>query len=283
MIAALLRWAERPEPLQIGTVEVSRDRLAFTVGTVVVIEVVFWTLQLFYMCVGRSRRLAARKIQNRQPEPSAKLMRDCLVDICVGHFLIRPPLLFLGWGAFEYCGISMSVHGWPAATTALWQLLVCMAVDDFLFYWTHRLLHHRLIYKHVHKQHHQFRHSVALAVEYAHPIEDLLCNTLVTIAGPLLLGAHVSVFWAYVGLKLWQSIDAHSGYDLPFPLTPWSAIRWMDCAPAHDFHHAHNAGNYGGYTIFWDWLCGTDRPYREHLRKLEQPMQQESCGKKHKA
>ena len=43
--------------------------------------------------------------------------------------------------------------------------------------------------------------------------------------------------------KLWQSIDAHSGYDLPFPLSPWSAIKYMDCAPAHDFHHSHNHGN----------------------------------------
>jgi hypothetical protein len=40
-----------------------------------------------------------------------------------------------------------------------------MQIDDCLFYWSHRLMHHRLLYKHIHKQHHQFRHCVALAVE----------------------------------------------------------------------------------------------------------------------
>ena len=37
-------------------------------------------------------------------------------------------------------------------------------------------------------------------------------------------------------------------------------------ARAHDFHHSHNAGNYGGFFMFWDWACGTDAAYRRHLR-----------------
>ena len=66
-------------------------------------------------------------------------------------------------------------------------------------------------------------------------------------------------------LKLAQSIDAHSGYDLPFPLSIWSAVDVMDCAPAHSFHHSRNTGMYGGYFVFWDRLCGTDASYRTHL------------------
>ena len=82
-----------------------------------------------------------------------------------------------------------------------------------------------------------------------------------TVGGPLLLRAHVSVVLLYPCLKIWQSIDAHSGYDLPAPLSPWSFVQFMDCAPAHDFHHSHCggpsdtkvSGNYGGYFVFWDW------------------------------
>ena len=64
-------------------------------------------------------------------------------------------------------------------------------------------------------------------------LTHLECLAIVVIAEHIL----------YTGAKLWQSIDAHSGYDLPFPLSPWSAIKYMDCAPAHDFHHSHNHGN----------------------------------------
>jgi hypothetical protein len=36
-------------------------------------------------------------------------------------------------------------------------------------------------------------------------VEDLLSNTLSTVAGPLALGCHVSTTWAYFAMKLWQS------------------------------------------------------------------------------
>jgi hypothetical protein len=32
----------------------------------------------------------------------------------------------------------------------------------------------------------------------------------------------------------------------------------------HDFHHSHFLGSYGSFFCFWDWLCGTDVPYRAH-------------------
>lgn len=123
------------------------------------------------------------------------------------------------------------------------------------------------IYKHVHKKHHRFRHPVGIAVAYAHPLEDVLVNTAGTVVGPVLLGSHLAVLWLYIGLKLWQSIDAHSGFNLPFPLSPFSALRYMDCAPAHDFHHSHNVGNFGGFFVFWDTLMGTDQLYLAHLSK----------------
>ena len=53
---------------------------------------------------------------------------------------------------------------WPAIPIIIKQLLVCLFLEDFLFYWIHRLLHHRLIYKYVHKRHHEFKQNVGIAV-----------------------------------------------------------------------------------------------------------------------
>jgi sterol desaturase/sphingolipid hydroxylase (fatty acid hydroxylase superfamily) len=52
------------------------------------------------------------------------------------------------------------------------------------------------------------------ATEFAHPVEDVLVNMLGTILGPLLLGAHPLVFIAYVELKSYQSMEAHSGFNV---------------------------------------------------------------------
>ena len=37
-----------------------------------------------------------------------------------------------------------------------------------------RLLHHRLLYKHMHKIHHEWQAPIAMAANYAHPIEHIL-------------------------------------------------------------------------------------------------------------
>ena len=118
-----------------------------------------------------------------------------------------------------------------------------MLADDTLFYWSHRALHHPSIYKYIHKKHHMFKKPVAIATEYCHPVEDFISNTLSTVIGPLLMKTHASVFFFYTTFKLVQSLDAHSGFNLPF--SPFSILDSMDCAPAHDFHHTHNVGNYG--------------------------------------
>ena len=65
-------------------------------------------------------------------------------------------------------------------------------------------MHHPSIYKYIHKKHHTFKKPIAIATEYAHPIEDFISNTLSTVLGALLLKSHASIFWYYTTLKLWQ-------------------------------------------------------------------------------
>jgi sterol desaturase/sphingolipid hydroxylase (fatty acid hydroxylase superfamily) len=51
----------------------------------------------------------------------------------------------------------------------------------------------------------------------------------------------------------------HTGYELPF----WP----NDIARFHVYHHAHNVGTFGVITTFWDWLFGTDKAYRQFLKR----------------
>ena len=236
----------------------------------VLLLVVFWASVVWYqVVVPRIPCLAKHRIAwKAQPYPSHARVRALLKHTLFDQLVLRPPLLLLLHPLAAACGVNFA-PGWDAAPSiprAILRFALMMQIDDCLFYWAHRALHHRALYRHVHKQHHEFAHTVPLAAEWAHPLEDF-CNTVATLAGPLLLRAHVTELWLYVACKLWQSVDAHSGYDLPFPLSPWAALRGMDCAPAHDFHHSHNVGNYGGYFIMWDYLMGTNVKYVAHVEK----------------
>ena len=254
-----------------GQFELDRARLVFSGVFALPAEVTFWLAQGLLLLVMRRPALYNKyrvRGKDHATFPSAKLLGTCMQEIAVGHG-VRPLLLWLAYPLW-HTWAGMQVHSgptsFPSVATVCLHLAGSVAVDDTLFYWSHRAMHEsRWWYKNVHKQHHEFKHSVGLAVEYAHFLEDLLSNTFSTLAGPLLLGSHGCVVIGYTSIKLWQSIDAHSGMVLPFPLTPWNLLPGMDCARAHDYHHSHNVGNFGGFFMFWDWLMGTDSSYRKHL------------------
>ena len=98
-----------------------------------------------------------------------------------------------------------------------------LIVQELLF----RLFHHPLLYKYIHKQHHEWTAPVGLVAVYAHPLEHLVANLLPLVAGPVLLGSHLAVTWLWFIIATFVTVVSHSGYHLPFLPSP----------EFHDFHH----------------------------------------------
>jgi plant 4alpha-monomethylsterol monooxygenase len=127
-------------------------------------------------------------------------------------------------------------------------------LDDFLYYWFHRGMHARRLYKGVHGWHHRIVTPWAVTGHYMHPVEYVLTGTI-ALLGPLLLGAHVAVLWIWFAFRQWEAAEGHSGYD--FPWSPTRFIPGSDGARHHDWHHARVRGNYAGFFPIWDRVFGT--------------------------
>ena len=85
----------------------------------------------------------------------------------------------------------------------------------FLFL-AHQALHTGVLYKHIHKIHHKYSAPFGLAAEYAHPAEVFILGAG-TILGPLMYcyftqNLHIATVYLWIVLRLFQAIDAHSGY-----------------------------------------------------------------------
>eukprot|EP01136_Pigoraptor_vietnamica_P018606 Opistho-1_new@65200 len=235
------------------------ERWLFVVGTLAVHNGVFWFLNGLLYIVDHFGLFKSYKIRPKDYPPKPLIM-DCLKTIFISHFVVQWFALYFAWPVFQGRGMT-SKGPLPALPTVVRDVVIMFLVNDTLFYWAHRALHHRSIYKYIHKQHHKFNTSIGIAAEYAHPIESMLANTIPTVGGAALLGTHMSTFWIYLAIRIHETVDAHSGYN--FPWSPWHYLVFSG-ADRHDFHHSHNKGNYGGApTVFWDWICGTDSEYKK--------------------
>ena len=192
--------------------------------------------------------------------------------VAFNNFCVALPLALLVGGRLPHAPTLASEL--PGTGKMLWQVAFCMLVEDFVFYWCHRLLHHRSLYPHVHKIHHKFHQSWAIASEFAHPLEFVIGNIVPVVAGPRLLAVghaltgkwdllpHTFTIWMWMGIRIATSIDNHCGYAFP-----WSPVRllpgWLGLSTqAHDFHHSHNVGLYGSQFWLWDAMMGTDRQFK---------------------
>lgn len=208
----------------------------------------------------------------RQPAaaPSRDLVLSCWRQFFFGHFVSTPALLYVLLYPVA-SGRNPDMFSSPPLATALWQILVCVFVEDFLFYWSHRLLHCGVFYKHIHKRHHEFKvlTGMPIAAEYAHPLETIFGNVVPALSGPLLMRASVHVWCVWIILRMLKTCDAHSGYTLP-----WSPFGWgpMNESKRHDYHHQASTGNYGSFFVFWDRICGTSVGDASSIKMAGKPL-----------
>lgn len=143
----------------------------------------------------------------------------------------------------------------PNFQTLLIHLSFCLIVEEIVFYYSHRLFHHRKIYKHIHKIHHEFTAPFGIAAIYAHPIEHIFGSLVPVLLSPIVLGTHAVTIMIWTSVVMLNTCNAHSGYHFPgFP-----------SAEQHDFHHLKFNQCYGVLGIL-DRLHNTDDQFRAHKK-----------------
>jgi sterol desaturase/sphingolipid hydroxylase (fatty acid hydroxylase superfamily) len=147
-------------------------------------------------------------------------------------------------------------HGW----LWFWASLPVMIVwHDAYFYWTHRLLHTRWLFRRVHGVHHRSRHPSPWAAYAFHPIEALISGLVV----PLALCAvplHAAVLVAFGLHQVVRSAYGHAAVEtLPRGFVRHRFWRHFTTTTHHHLHHESPQGHYGLWLTWWDRLAGTER------------------------
>ncbi|WPT15142.1 Lathosterol oxidase [Picochlorum sp. SENEW3] len=178
-------------------------------------------------------------------------------------------------------------------------LCTAIALDylhDAWFYWTHRLLHTKLLYRRVHYIHHQSTVPTAFTGYSFHSIEAMIVfanEIFVCFLFPMHIGVH-RVYHMYMTVI---HNGGHAGYEIaPYipsaegvlhlilshtinmvrnttskksshakkKNNPKQSSPLLNTVRHHDMHHRFPHVHFSLYMTHWDWLMGTEHPEYRH-------------------
>jgi Delta7-sterol 5-desaturase len=190
---------------------------------------------------------------------SAQIRREILWSLlaCL-IFGVPAGIVAWGWKAHGWTRIYSDAHAMP-----LWWMPVSLALyllaHDAWFYWTHRAMHDRRLFRLAHAVHHASRPPTAWTAMSFHPIEAVT-GAVVIPALVFVVPIHAGVLGLVLTIMTVMGVTNHMGWEI-FPrwLVHGPLGGWLITATHHQQHHDLYRCNYGLYFRLWDRLCGTDK------------------------
>lgn len=228
--------------------------LYWVYGTLLETFLVYWLFGAIYTILDLIDKPAALKRYKIQPGTNEPVDKDRLIKV-ICYVLFNQVIIHFPFATF--CYTIMKWRGPPPLRTlptfhwVLVEMAIFLIVEEIAFYYSHRLLHSRYLYKYIHKIHHEWTAPIAVTAIYCHPLEHVVSNLAPPFLGVLIAGSHVATAYLWFFLAILNTLNAHSGYHWPLFPSP----------EAHDFHHLKFNQCFGILGVL-DRIHGTDRLFR---------------------
>lgn len=131
-------------------------------------------------------------------------------------------------------------------------------LHDTYFYFTHRLMHHPILFKRIHKIHHQSSNPSPWAAFCFHPFEAIIQASIIPL-GLLIMPLHSWTIFTFLIFMTIMNVIGHLGYELyPGGFVAHPLWGLNNTSTHHNMHHLYVNGNYGLYFNWWDRWLGTN-------------------------
>ncbi|XP_046460625.1 fatty acid hydroxylase domain-containing protein 2-like [Daphnia pulex] len=222
--------------------------------------VLYWTVGLALLFLEMSdwpKWLNRYKIQPTVTVDKKRLTSLIALNL-FNQFFVAVPFSIVGYYVLKFQGTSPPIRELPTLMRLVVSLAIFVVLQEIFAYYTHRMFHHRLLYKWTHKVHHEWQAPIALSAYYNHPLDHLIGNILPSTVGASLINAHFFTTWIWLTWATLRTLSDHSGYHvLTFP----SPRR-------HDFHHLKFTECFGVWGPL-DYLHGTETLFQANLASLK--------------
>jgi sterol desaturase/sphingolipid hydroxylase (fatty acid hydroxylase superfamily)/uncharacterized protein (DUF2147 family) len=211
--------------------------------------VLFWTWRPAWL--GRRRLQPSDPGRDRILSEIAYSLSTIVIFSAIGL-----ALLYAQQAGLTRVYLNLAERGWTYFGASIALALV---VHDTYFYWTHRLLHWRPLYRYAHHVHHRSTSPTPWAAYAFHPLEAVVqagVYVLIVFSIPM----HPIALMLFLVYMIVRNVVGHLGFEIwPAGFARHPLTRWHLTPTHHDLHHHFGKGNYGFYFSFWDDWAGTSR------------------------
>lgn len=211
--------------------------------------------------------LRARIIQGRKATP-ADYRRELLASLrtVFVYAAVATPALWLSRNGYLTGRYEGQASGWVIAAF----VVALLVAHDAWFYWTHRAMHSRLLFKRFHRLHHRSITPTPFTA-YAFDWTEAAVQALFVVIWISIIPTPWIAVFTFLGIMIVRNVWGHCGTELH---PSGMADHWFwgnfNTTTHHDLHHNGSFNhNYGLYFTWWDRLMGTEHPrYREIFREV---------------
>jgi sterol desaturase/sphingolipid hydroxylase (fatty acid hydroxylase superfamily) len=223
----------------------------------------------YWLLWGRARTAPKLGIRLNRDQPSRDLIRhESLASLMSSPIYALPAavvlVLWRNGGTAIYTGVGP--YGWGYLGLSA---LIYLVLQDTYYYWLHRAMHSRSMYRWCHAGHHRSRQPTPFA-SFSFDMAEASLTAWFLPALAMVIPINAYLILVLLTLMTVTAILNHSGWEL----VPPSWLRgglggMMITASHHSLHHTRFRCNYGLYFRAWDRLMGTDHdPAAEAPRRV---------------
>ena len=167
--------------------------------------------------------------------------------------------VLVGWIILNNVGQIYSVMNWDAKEVIylIASFFIALGLHDIYFYWSHRFLHVKWVFKRVHSLHHKSHTVNAWSSFSFHPFEGFIQIGIVPIIA-CVMPIHENVLMLFTFFLLLISVYGHCGYELR-PNKP-NVFNVFNTSLHHYQHHKFGRYNFGIYLNVWDKMFKSGYP-----------------------
>lgn len=190
-------------------------------------------------------------------------MKTIVIFIGVAFLVLQSPLGGLS-------KIYTDIHAFP-----IWWIpvsaLLGLIIQDTYFYWMHRAVHSKKLFKWVHLLHHKSTNPSPLASYSFNFLEGIL-EALIFPVIILTIPMHPLALLLFTTVAFVFNVYGHLGYEI---MPQWFRNSFLfevlNTSVHHNLHHEKFKGNYGLYLRLWDRIMGTENP--DYVKTYDQVQQ----------